>query len=90
MTRHVPVLAFFLALLVFFELSSVHAQAPAFPEKSVTIIVPYSPGGGSDNVARAMSKHLTDLWKRPVIVENLPGADGLIGTRRVVKAPADG
>ncbi len=66
------------------------AQPAAFPTKPVTVIVPYSPGGGSDNVARAMSRYLSTAWKQPVVVENVPGADGLIGARRVMKAAPDG
>ena len=69
-----------------------HAQAPApaFPTKPVTIVVPYSPGGGSDNASRATSRFLSDLWHQPVIVENLTGADGLIGARKVIKSAPDG
>jgi len=69
---------------------SAHAQQVNFPSKPVTIIVPYSPGGGSDNVSRATAKYLAELWRQPVIVENLPGADGLIGARRVINAQPDG
>lgn len=68
----------------------VRAQQPNFPTKAVTIIVPYSPGGGSDNVSRATAKYLSELWHQPVIVENVPGADGLIGARRVMNAQPDG
>ena len=79
-----------LALSLTLSVTPALAQTPKFPDKPVTVVVPYSPGGGSDNVSRAVSKHLTELWHQPVIVENLPGADGLIGTRRVMKAAPDG
>ena len=68
----------------------VDAQQSDFPTKAVTIIVPYSPGGGSDNVSRATARYLSELWRQPVIVENVPGADGLIGARRVMNAQPDG
>lgn len=67
-----------------------HAQAESFPDKPVTLVVPYSPGGGSDNVARATANFLSQHWKQPVIVENKPGADGLIATRQVMRAKPDG
>jgi tripartite-type tricarboxylate transporter receptor subunit TctC len=87
-------MSFFEAKLAVFGVATLIASGPAqpatFPDKPVTIVVPYSPGGGSDNVSRATAKHLAELWRQPVIVENLPGADGLIGTRRVMKAAPDG
>lgn len=89
MKRSVAALASSLSLCLAI-LATAHAQTATFPDKAVTIIVPYSPGGGSDNVSRATAKHLSELWRQPVIVENLPGADGLIGTRRVMKAAPDG
>lgn len=64
--------------------------APWRPAKPVTLVVPYAPGGGTDTVARAVSRQLGLIWKQPVIVENIPGADGLIGTRRVMDAAPDG
>ena len=70
--------------------SLAQAQAPVFPTKPVTIVVPYSPGGGSDNASRATSRFLSELWHQPVIVENLTGADGLIGARKVIKSAPDG
>ena len=79
-----------LALALSLSTAPAVAQAPAFPDKPVPIVVPYSPGGGSENVSRAVSKHIADKWRQPVVVENLPGADGLIGTRRVMKAAPDG
>lgn len=60
------------------------------PDHPVTIIVPYTPGGGADMTARAVSKQLGALWGKPVVVENFPGADGLIGTRKVMEAKPDG
>lgn len=60
------------------------------PTKPVTVVVPYTPGGGTDTVARAVSRQLGIIWSQPVVVENMPGADGLIGTRRVMDAQADG
>lgn len=72
------------------------AAAPAFaqpvwtPTGPVTIVVPYSPGGGTDAQARSVAKELSGIWGQPVIVENVPGADGLIGTRKVIAAKPDG
>jgi tripartite-type tricarboxylate transporter receptor subunit TctC len=66
------------------------ADATKFPEKPVVIIVPYSPGGGSDNVSRAMARHLSETWKQSVVVENKPGADGLIATNETIRAKPDG
>lgn len=64
--------------------------APWQPERTVSLVVPYAPGGGTDATARAVAKQLSLLWKHPVVVENVPGADGLIGTRRVIAARPDG
>lgn len=64
--------------------------APAFPSKTVTFIVPWSAGGGTDNVARKYARQLEAIWKQPVIVENVPGASSIIGAQRVAKANPDG
>lgn len=68
------------------------AQTPSSwsPSHPVTLIVPYAAGGGTDATARAVARRLQDLWRQPVVVENLGGADGLIGTRRVIDAKPDG
>jgi tripartite-type tricarboxylate transporter receptor subunit TctC len=65
------------------------AQAP-FPNQTVRIIVPYSPGGASDIAARLIAEKLTPLWKQSVVVENRTGANGIVGSDAVAKAPADG
>ena len=66
------------------------SQAPWKPDHPVTIVVPYVPGGGTDTTARATARLLGELWGQPVLVENVPGADGLIGGRRVMDSRADG
>lgn len=66
------------------------AQTAWKPTRAVTLIVPYSPGGGTDVMARQVAKELTRQWNQPVNVENHPGADGLIGTRRAIDAKPDG
>lgn len=70
--------------------SWVQAQGVWKPDRPVTIVVPYSPGGGTDALARHVSKELARIWGQPVNVENSPGADGLIGSRRVIEARPDG
>lgn len=67
------------------------AQSGAFhPTKPVTLIVPYSSGGGTDAVARLFAKELGELWGQPVLVENRTGASGAIGSAVVAKALPDG
>jgi tripartite-type tricarboxylate transporter receptor subunit TctC len=66
------------------------SQDAWLPTKPVTLVVPYNPGGGTDATARAVARRLTTIWKQPVIVENVGGADGLLGTRRVIEAKPDG
>ncbi|MEO7939610.1 MAG: tripartite tricarboxylate transporter substrate binding protein [Burkholderiaceae bacterium] len=68
--------------------SSVWAQE--FPNKPIRIVVPYSPGGGTDAVARLMGERLSVAFKQSVIVENKPGASANIGAEFVARSPADG
>src|SRR5437868_3894744 len=60
------------------------------PDHPVTLVVPYSPGGGTDAQTRVVAKKLQQIWGQPVIVENVPGADGVIGTRKVIDAKPNG
>ena len=66
------------------------AQAQAFPSKPVTIVVPFPAGGVVDILSRSCSDRLAASLGQPVIVEAKPGADSIIGTEFVLKAPADG
>jgi len=61
-----------------------------YPSRTVRIIVPSSAGGITDLLARVIGKALSEAWGQPVVIENRPGADELIGAQEVVKAPADG
>ncbi len=61
-----------------------------YPNKPVTIIVPYPPGGSNDTFARELGKRLGDAWKLPIIIENRAGAGGSIGAAVVSKAAPDG
>src|SRR5262245_2609659 len=66
------------------------AAAQTFPAKPVRIIVAFPPGGGVDIVARTMGSRLTELWRQPVVVENRPGASGVIGTEAAARSAPDG
>ena len=67
----------------------VHAQA-AWPSQPVKIIVPFAPGGGSDFIGRFIAEKLTKSLGQSVLVDNRPGAGGLLGIDLGIKAPADG
>lgn len=66
------------------------AAQGSFPNRTVTIVVPYAAGGGTDLVARTLALALQKHWGQTVVVDNLAGADGIIGTQKVLRAPADG
>ena len=66
------------------------ATAQAFPSKVVRLVVPFAAGGSNDVVARAMSQPLSKALGTSVVVENRPGANTIIGTDAVARAPADG
>src|SRR3970040_866154 len=78
-----------LAALAFAALSC-SALAQPFPSKPVRIIVAFPPGGGVDIVARVMGPKLTEIWGQPIVVENRPGASGVIGTEVAARSAPDG
>jgi tripartite-type tricarboxylate transporter receptor subunit TctC len=66
------------------------SAVPNFPNKPVRIIVPQTPGGASDALARIVGQKLSEKWGQPVVIENRPGAGGNIGMDAFAKAPGDG
>lgn len=66
------------------------AQAPTFPDHTVKFVVPYTPGGFNDTLARVSAHKLGPLWNQSVVVENKPGGNTTVGNVYVAKAPADG
>jgi len=80
-----------LFLLIFsLVFSVVNVAAAEFPSKSVKIIVPFSPGGGSDVIARLLAEKMAADLGVSVLVENKPGASSIIGTDAMAKSPPDG
>src|SRR4051812_9799660 len=73
--------------------TSIALAAPAladFPDKTIRIVVPYTPGGFNDTLGRIVAQKFTEDWGVTAVVENRPGGGTLIGTDTVAKAPADG
>jgi len=68
------------------------AQAPAaeFPPPQIRIVVPFTPGGGTDVITRLVAHHLAEAWKVTVLVDNRVGAGGVIGSQWVTQQPPDG
>jgi tripartite-type tricarboxylate transporter receptor subunit TctC len=66
------------------------AVAQTYPTRTVTLVVPYPPGGGVDALARVMAEKLTTALGQPVIVDNRAGGSGLVGTRAVARGAPDG
>ena len=64
--------------------------AQTFPSKPVEIVVAQSPGSGADSIVRFLGPKLTSIWGQPVVVENKPGANGIVGLQYLSRLPADG
>ena len=69
---------------------AMNSAAAEFPDKPVTLVVPFSAGGPTDRVARDLGAALALALQQTVIIENVGGAGGTLGATKVAKAPADG
>ncbi|HKB74021.1 MAG TPA: tripartite tricarboxylate transporter substrate-binding protein, partial [Burkholderiales bacterium] len=66
------------------------AALAQYPAKPIRLIVPFAAGGGNDNVARLVGKHLSDSLGRQLVIDNRPGAGGALGAELAAKAAPDG
>ena len=70
--------------------SAAFAQRADYPERNITVIVPFPPGGASDITARLVTSKLTERLKQTVVIDNRAGANGGLGAVAMKQAPADG
>ena len=82
--------AFCLAAVAAFIVGSLSGARAEYPDRPVHIIVPVAAGGGVDVMARMLAQQLAERLHQTVVVENRPGAAGIIGSKAVIAAPADG
>lgn len=87
--RAIGIAVLAIALAIGAQIGSSRAQ-PNYPTRTVKLIVPYPPGGGTDLLARVLAEQLQQKWKQSVIVENIGGAGGNIGAQKVAQAAPDG
>ncbi len=90
MTRLGPMLVAAAALLAAPAPAQERSEVETFPNRSIRIVVPFPAGGPSDVLARLIGQKMTENWGQPVVVENRPGANTVLGAQQVVKAAPDG
>ena len=78
------------ALGVACALGGAEAGAQSFPQRTVTLLVPYAPGGLPDTVARVVGQKLSEKWGQPVVVENKPGGNGTVSAQYLATKAPDG
>src|SRR3954467_7497426 len=79
-----------LALLLALAFGGEEAAAQKWPDKTVRIVTPFAPGGGTDVFGRLLAQRLSESYGQQFIVENRPGAGSTLGTGSVAKSPPDG
>ena len=90
MTRLGPLLVAAAVLLAAPALAQERSEVESFPNRSIRIVVPFPAGGPSDVLARLIGQKMTENWGQPVVIENRPGANTVLGAQQVVKAAPDG
>lgn len=90
--RAIKIIILFLGVLGFFGVHNFASaqSASSYPDRPITIVVPYPPGGFNDTLGRIVGKKLSDAWGVTVLVENKPGAGTTIGTNFVARSAPDG
>lgn len=88
--RKLPLLVLASLAIAFPVLETSAAQSPPYPGKPIRVVAPFTPGGGSDVIARIVAQKLTEAFKQQAIVENRAGAGGRVGTEYVARAAPDG
>ena len=83
-------LKFLAAALIAAIFASPADAADSYPKKQVTFFVPYAAGGAVDVLARTMAQSLTKIWNQTPVIENRPGAGGIIASQALAQAPPDG
>jgi tripartite-type tricarboxylate transporter receptor subunit TctC len=79
-----------LAVLLASVIASSAALAQAFPTKPIKAVVPFAPGSATDQIGRAFTTKMSETLGQPIIIENRPGVNGMLGADAVAKAPPDG
>src|SRR3974390_2778006 len=78
------------AAFALLALAGLPAFAQQFPSRTVTLVVPYAPGGLPDTIGRMLGEKLSDKWGQTVVIENRPGGNGVVAAQYVMAKPADG
>jgi tripartite-type tricarboxylate transporter receptor subunit TctC len=88
--KYMPIVKLFKKLLAVASLIPCVVVAQGYPNRPITVVVPYPPGGAVDPLARIFTTKLAEIWKVPIIIDNRPGAGTMIGMGYVAKAAPDG
>jgi tripartite-type tricarboxylate transporter receptor subunit TctC len=87
---NIRLVALALVSTLFADLACAQERPEAFPSRSIKIVVPFPAGGPSDVLARMIGRKMTEDWGQPVVVENRPGANTVLGAQQVAKSAPDG